>query len=457
MIRSSRMAGFNRSAGSQFWRLAWPASVEGLIVMLIFSANLLMVSNLGPSATSAVGIFAQPQMVLLFIARAFSVAVSALIANRCGQGRDDLSACLKQSAVVMTVVYLVMLAAAFALIEPILRLAGAKRDYMLLAVGYARPAVAALFFIGVSTVLNAGLLGVGQTKVILVANVAGNMCSLGLGAVLIHGWYGAPALGVAGAGLGNLAGAVVSLAISLYVLLHPDCAVSLRGRADWRPKKQELSALWQVFTGAFAEQGVERVGMFLYSRMAADLGTTAFAVHTVCMNLCNLHYSFAQGLGKASLVLAGRTLGAGDRRAFADTARAGQQITFALSVLAFLFYALLRMPLLRLYDTSGQMLQLGGGIMLFVAAVSFPQAHAMICAGTLRGAGKTRFVAVYSLISIAVARPILTWVLAFSLGLGLYGAWIALLLDQTARAVCSTVGVRRLKRCISLYFAILSD
>ena len=413
--------------------------------MLLFAANLLMVSSLGLDATSAVGIFAQPQMVLLFTARSFSVAVSALIATRFGRGREDLSTCLKQSVVVMTVVYLALLAVSFLLLEPILRLAGAKEDYMALAVGYGQPAVIALFFLGMSTVLNAGLLGVGQTKIIMIANVAGNTFSLALGAALIHGLGPFPAIGVVGAGLGNLAGAVLSFVISLCVLLRPDCAVNLLGRVGWHPRKRELSALWQVFTGAFAEQGVERVGMFLYSRMAAELGTTAFAVHTICMNLCNLHYSFAQGMGKASLVLAGQTLGAEDRQAFDNTARAGQRIALALSAGAFLLYLLLRMPLLVLYDPTEQMLKLGGAIMIFVAVVSFPQAHAMVCAGTLRGAGKTRFVAVYSLVSIAIVRPLLTWVLAFPLGLSLYGAWAALLLDQTTRAVCSAVGVHRLK------------
>ena len=65
--------------------------------------------------------------------------------------------------------------------------------------------------------------------------------------------------------------------------------------------------------GAFSEQSAERVGMFLYSYMAAGLGTLSFAVHTVCMNLCDIYYSFAQGMGKASLVLSASHLAAANR------------------------------------------------------------------------------------------------------------------------------------------------
>lgn len=443
------MGSSDRRAEREFWRLAWPASAEGLIVTLLLAVNLLMVSGLGTSATSAVGISAQPRMLLLCVSRSFAVAVSALIATRYGQGKiDTLNSCLKQAFVVITAVSFLFLLLSLALLEPILRLAGAKDDYMAMALDYGKPAMASLFFLSLSTILNAGLLGIGRTRAIMVASVAGNLCSAVLGGALIYGWGPLSPLGVAGAGMGALAGAFLSFLITLAVLLDPQCTVTLRGRFGWRLRREELSALRQIFTGAFAEQGVERAGMFLSSRMTAELGTLPFAVHTICMNLCDLYYSFAQGMGKASLVFAGQSLGAGNPRAFSETARAGRRIGFFLSAAACIAYALFRIPLIAVYEPSTEALSLGGEIMLFVAVVSFPEAHAHICAGTLRGAGKTRFVAVYSLISIAVLRPILTWAFCFPLGLGLHGAWAALLLDQTIRAVCASAGVFRVGRAL---------
>lgn len=437
------MAKFKNPAGQEFWRLAWPASLEGLVVVMLFAINLVMVSSLGADATSAVGIFAQPKMVLLCISRSFAVAVSAQIAIRYGQGKmETLSSCLKQSFFLMTVISAVLLILSLVYLEPVLSLAGAKREYMDMALDYGKPAMAALFFLGLSTILNAGLLGIGRTRIIMTANIIGNMCNAVLNLFLIYGRGPFPALGVAGAGYGTLAGSVISFLITLFVLLDSRSIINLRGTAGWRLKKAELKELWKIFTGAFAEQGVERIGMFLYSRMTAELGTLSFAVHTICMNLCDLYYSFAQGMGKASLVLAGRAVGAKDKKMFSDTAAAGQRIGFYLSIGAFLIYAVFRIPLMELYDPTPEVLQLGSVIMLFVAAVSFPEAHGLICAGTLRGAGMTRFVAVYSLISIAIVRPILTWILCFYYGLGLYGAWGALLIDQSTRAICAAIGVR---------------
>ena len=109
---------------------------------------------------------------------------------------------------------------------------------------------------------------------------------------------------------------------------------------------------------------------------------------------------------------------------------------------ATLIYLLLRSPCFG-STLEGNDLALGCEIMIFVVAVNIPEAWAMVHAGLLRGLGHTSFVALYSLISIAVVRPILTFFLVYELGLGLYGAWIALTLDQATRAVCSMLGAQQ--------------
>ena len=68
-----------------------------------------------------------------------------------------------------------------------------------------------------------------------------------------------------------------------------------------------------------------------------------------------------------------------------------------------------------------------------------------MCAGMVRGSGRTAVVALYSFVSIAVLRPLLTALFLYVAGLGLPGAWIALFLDQSIRAGCATFLVRRLQ------------
>lgn len=60
-----------------------------------------------------------------------------------------------------------------------------------------------------------------------------------------------------------------------------------------------------------------------------------------------------------------------------------------------------------------------------------------VLVGGLRGAGDTRFPLVISLIGIWCVRLVLGNLLALRLGLGLNGAWIAMVCDQWIRGLTS--------------------
>ncbi len=412
--------------------------------MLLTAADLLMVSSLGTTAVAAVSIFSQPRMVILCVPRSYSVALSAYVARRRGEQPDtSLTSCARASLILGCGLSLLLLIGTWIGAAPLLRLAGAQEDYMSLALQYAFPALVSLALSGPAIVLHGILAGLGDTQSVLAANVLGNGVNVGFNALLIYGLGPFPHMGVFGTGVGTVIGAGATLAYTLVLFLQRSHPAALRGQGCWLPERDYLHSLKPLAAGTFLEQVAERVGMFAFSRLVADLGMTALSVHNICGSLCDIYYSFSQGLGKASLVQAGQALGAGREYDLKRICTVSRQATLWTGGIATLIYLFLRTPLLQFYHLEGNDLALGCDIMLFVAVVNIPEAWAMIHAGLLRGLGRTGFVAIYSLISIAVVRPILTLLLVYRLDLSLYGAWTALTIDQATRAVCSMVGVRR--------------
>lgn len=430
---------------NSFWKLAWPACIEGLFLVLLSSIDLIMVSHLNVDATSAVGVFTQIKMVLLCFARSLSVAVTAHISFLYGQqDRKNLSGSMKKAITVTVFGAGILCFTAYLWVEPLLYLAGAKQSYLGLAISYAKPMMLSLFFTSITTVIHGGLLAGGKTKVMMVTNIIGNLLNIGVNAVLIYGLGPFPKMGVAGAAWGTVCGALLTLLLTFHVVLFRKEPLHVRGAKQWMPNLIYLKQLWKKFIGVFTEQSAERIGMFLYSYMSAGLGVLPFAVHTVCMNLCDLYYCFAQGLGKSSLALSGYFCGSKQEEALRNFVRTAQRTTGILSCVACISYIVFREQLILLYHTEPEVIQLGKVILLFVAFVSFPEAQALLCAGILRGAGYTGYVAKYSFLSVAVFRPIMTWGLCYGLSLGLYGAWIALVMDQMIRALCATQKVRKI-------------
>ena len=202
-----------------FARLAWPAAMEGMFAMLVAAINLVMVGDLGTDAVAAVGIITQPKMILLCFCRALAVAVTAIVARRKGEGNlSEAEACLKQSLCIAALFSMLACATSVWKLPEILRLAGAKQEYMQMAEVYGFFTIASVGFTNLATTINGALTGIGNTKAMMRANLAGNLVNMALNYLLIYGKCGFPALGLWGAGLATLLGAGVSLFVSLLAL-----------------------------------------------------------------------------------------------------------------------------------------------------------------------------------------------------------------------------------------------
>lgn len=420
----------NEFIEKEYWAIALPAALEGLLIVLLSSVDLVMISSLGTSAVAAVSIFNQPKMVILCFSRSLAVAVTALVALKLGQGqKSKIVALMRQSLMVTIAGAGILLALSVCFIEPLLLMAGAQAEYLAAAIDYGQIVTWSLFFHGIAIVINGGLTGLGKTTPMLLANVAGNVVNVLLNALFIYHlkW------GVAGAALATVLGSIVALSITIGFAQKEMVLFSMKETSGWLPQKAALSEISHIASGVLAEQGFERIGMFLYSYFTAQLGMAAFATHNICMTLCDIYYNVGQGMSKASLALAGRYKGKEDFAGLKQFTKFVQKSGLKLSLVAAIIYFILREPLIHLYSDVPEIRMLGAQILIFVAICSIPQTQSLIASGILRGLGHTRYVATYSLWSIAIIRPIVTWLLCFACGLGLYGAWCALLLDQSMR------------------------
>ena len=187
------------------------------------------------------------------------------------------------------------------------------------------------------------------------------------------------------------------------------------------------------------EQLCMRIGFLAYTKMITNLGTVAFATHQICMNILNMTFSLGDGMGMASSSLVGRNLGAKRSDLSIIYGKTAQRISLIISAFLIFIYVVFGSTLVGLFSNDSSIIALGSQIMLIVAIVCPLQISQVIISGSLRGAGDTHFVARTSFISILIIRPIITFILCYGLGLGLIGAWVALLVDQFIRLILNIV------------------
>lgn len=424
-----------------YLKIALPAALEGLFMILLASTDLILVGALGSLSVAAVSIFLQPRLILLCFSRSLASAVTLVSCHYAGRGEKEPSADLLKKSLFLGALALGLLHGLFYLfLKDIFILMGASPDYLPQAMEYGPLALLAVYFTSLTLILQAVQLGYGDTASIMKTNICGNLLNAALSFLLIRGLGPVPAYGVLGAAIGTAAGTLFSLLYS-YFLLHRE-GFFHGGR--WIPDMAYFKKVGPLFGSVLSEQGSERIGMVLFSRMAAGLGTVPFAVHSICMNICDIYYDFIMGFGKAGMVTAGQAVGRGSGADWQQYRKTGLRWCMILSTAACGSILLFSDEIFSIYSPDPSLHVMAAAIMIFIALVSYPEAIALWGAGILRGSGQTAQVAAYSFVSITFLRPLMTTFFIYVLDMGLIGTWCALLLDQIIRASCASFLVSRL-------------
>ncbi len=421
-------------------QIAWPSITESFLVSLVGMIDTMMVGGLGSPAIAAVGLTTQPKFVGLAIFMSLNVAVSAIVARRKGEG-DSKSA---NSVLVQSILITLALTAIVSILcvvfaDPIIRLAGSAEDTHEEAVAYFKIIMGAMVFNVLSLVINAAQRGAGNTKIAMRTNIVSNVINVIFNYFLIGGNFGFPKLGVSGAAIATVLGTVVACIMSIVSVLHQGQFICIRSVEKIRFDKRSLKAILNIGSSTLAEQIFLRIGFLTYSIIVARLGTSAFAAHQIGMNLMSISFSFGDGLSVASVTLVGQSLG--EKRE--DLARIYGSVCQRLGILFALalsiIFIFLGRQIFMMFTDETPILDDGVMIMRMMTIVVFLQISQVVYSGCLRGSGDTRYTALVSLISVAMVRPGFGWLFCYPLGLGLFGAWLGLAVDQMVRFIMTYI------------------
>jgi len=438
MTQKAMPAQDRRSMTLRALSVSWPAMAESFFVALAGMIDTMMVSEMGSYAVAAVGLTNQPKFLGLTLFFGINVAVSALVARRKGEQRQDQANEVFLTSLVMTLILCAVLTVVFVVFTPgMMRLAGSNADTHDAAVEYFRIIMGGMFFNVLTMVINAAQRGSGNTKLSMTTNLTSSVVNVLFNYLLIGGHFGFPALGIRGAAIATVLGTVVSAVMAIFSLMRRSSYIQLRmafGKTV-RCTREAFRSITRLATNTSLENIAMRVGFMATALIAARLGTDEFAAHNIGMNILGLGFSFADGMQVAAVALAGEALGAGQKtvakRYGSICQRIGLVISFILALMLFFggrwFFGL--------YFTEPHILEMGEIICRYLIFIVLLQISQIIFTGCLRAAGDVRYVLIAAIISIAGIRTLFTLLMVNVLGWGLHGVWLGILADQLSRFI----------------------
>jgi putative MATE family efflux protein len=420
--------------------IAWPVLTELLLGTLFGMIDMIMLGRIKDTAVAAasvaaVGITNQPLFIGLSLVQALNIGGTAMVARYIGSKKLDKVENTVKHIILLNQIFLVLPLSIIGLVftQEIMAFMGAQSDTLLVGVNYFRAIVVGFIFQSFNFSLSAVLRGAGDTKTPMKVNLKANFINIFGNAVLIYGLIGFPALGVTGAGVSTAVSNIIATVLLCRRILSGKCMLKFNLKSRFKFDKNIMSNLIKIGIPASLEQVAMRIGMMIFIKVVAGLGTITFAAHQICLSILGLSFTPGQAFGIAASSLVGRSLGEGKLDKADEYGKEARRIGSIISSIMAIILFVFGPQLVGLYSRDPEIIRKASTALKIIAVVQPFQSSQLILAGALRGAGDTVWPLVSAFIGVIGVRIALAYILVTKLGLGLSGAWVAVFVDQFVR------------------------
>src|SRR5690625_1271479 len=278
-------------------KIAGPVFIELLMGTLFGMVDMIMLGNFGDDATSAAGIAAvgvTNQLVLigLSLVQSLNIGATAMIARYIGAKREDRIESVLKHIIILTHVFLVIpiLIVGLGFSTNVMKFLGAHQDTIQVGRGYFRIIILGFIFQAFNFSIFAALRGAGDTKTPMKINVTVNLLNVFGNAILIYGLFGVPSFGVTGAAISTAASQVVASVLLLREIFKAESIIHINLKRKFQIDKDIVYNLIKIGVPASLEQIAMRVGLLIFVKIVATLGTVAYATHQICINILSLSF-----------------------------------------------------------------------------------------------------------------------------------------------------------------------
>ena len=422
----------NRKLIKNIFQITLPAVFDLLAQTLIMALDMKMVSSLGPSAISSVGVGTAGMYALIPALIAVATGTTALLSRAYGaDNKLDGKKAFAQSffiavplGIFLTIIFLLFS-------EQIINLVGNAKDMNLSdAILYQNMTVIGFPFLGVSIATFYAFRAMGENKIPMIGNTLALVLKVILNFLLVYlfKW------GIFGAALSTTLTRLFSAIFSIYLVFWSKknwISLELKDlKFDYFTSKRIL----KVGIPAAVEQLGLRIGMLIFEMMVISLGNLSYAAHKIALTAESISFNLGFAFSFAASALVGQELGKGSsQKALKDGYICTIIAMIVMSTFGLLFFIIPQF-LVSLFTKDKDVIELATMALKIVSICQPFSGASMVLAGALRGAGDTKSVLLITYLGIFLIRIPITYLFLDVLNFGLAGAWIVMTIDLAIRS-----------------------
>jgi multidrug resistance protein, MATE family len=410
--------------------------------MIVFQVQILtnraFLGHLDVSLLSVISNVVFPMWTTIAMLNALATGATILMSQAIGAGDFPRAKALAGTALKWnSLVSLGLFVFWFTGAGMVFRLMGVSGWILQSCVEYTRIASLSFLLSGATGAMSAIFQASGMTRPLMYAGALRSGLNVVLDWLLIFGSLGFPRMGIRGAATASVV-ADLAGAILLGTLLMGKRGLAARPdlRAVFASRFSAYRGIIRMGIPTSLEELMWNVGNLFLIRFLNALDPLATAVYSLVFSIEILPIVIFMSLAQTTTVLVGRAKGAEDMSRARGAALTAQAAAWVISLALVVVFAIAPRALVGIFTRDAGIIARAAPILLISCFTFFPRSVNFMAGSGIRGLGRTRWMLgtqVCGTVFIVIAG----WALIYPAGLGVFGLFIAMLADETLRALAN--------------------
>lgn len=413
-----------------------PLIIEQMLAVLVGMADSIMVASVGEAAVSGVSLVDNIMVLLINVFAALGTGGAVVAGQYLGQQRKE-KACQAAEQLVWfiticaVVITLVIYACKYWILHGVF--GQIEADVMGHADTYLMIVTASIPFIALYNGGAAIFRTMGNSEISMRVSIVMNIINVAGNAILIYGFH----RGTEGVAIPTLVSRMTAAILIMVLLADRRRAIYVRPSRRYRPDWAMIRKILGIGVPNGLENSMFQLGKIIVLSLVSAFGTYAIAANAVSNVIASFQVLPGMAIALAVTTVIARCVGAGDYGQVKYYTKKLLCITYACMVVTNVIIVLVLPLILKAYDLSSQTAEVTTDIVIFYAVccvLIWPLAFTI--PATFRASGDAKMCMVISVVSMWIFRIIFSYILGKYMGMGVFGVWVAMIIDWVVRSIC---------------------
>lgn len=417
--------------------IALPISAQSLITIGVNMTDTVMLGKLGETALSASAL--ANQFISIFQICCMGIGMGASVLTSRFWGMQDKHSLRKAVTIMLRLCFVFGLAFTLATVitpDGLMRIYTNDPEIIQAGASYFRWSIPCYWLLGFSLTCTIVLRSVGQVRLPLICSICAFFINVFFNYMFIFGAFGAPRMEVAGAALGTVIARVFEFCFICGYFLFVDKRVGYRLKHLTMKCRDLVGDYLRISIPVLVSDTLLGLGNSAVAMVMGRVGATFVAANSITTVTQQLSTVFIQGIGNASSIITGHTLGQGELDKAQRQGFTFLGLGFVVGLLGGLLIMIISGPVISFYDITAETKGIAEQLMIAVGfIVIFQSMNSILTKGVLRGGGDTKFLMVADILFLWVASVPLGALAGLVWHMPAFWIYTFLKIDQIIKAV----------------------